>query len=124
MKRSDNRLIFKIANSTIWSIPKHGYWITHSSVYPGNFAPQVARNLILKYSKEGDTVLDPTVGSGTTIIEAKLLNRNSIGIDINPDAIKLTKNNIKFQQQCLYELKIYVGDLGNLNYIENTSVQI
>ena len=52
------------------------------------------------------------------------MNRNSIGIDINPDAIKLTKNNIKFQQQCLYEPKIYVGDLRNLNYIENSSVHL
>ncbi len=41
--------------------------------YPAMFIPQVARKLISKYSKEGDTVLDIFCGSGTTLVESMLL---------------------------------------------------
>jgi hypothetical protein len=50
-----------------------GAWATHKPDYRGNFAPQVPRNVILSYSNEGDLVLDPMVGGGTTLIEARLL---------------------------------------------------
>lgn len=59
--------------------------------YPAMFIPQVARKIILEFSKEGDTVLDIFCGSGTTLVESKVLNRNSIGIDLNPYAILLSK---------------------------------
>lgn len=42
------------------------------------------RNLILRYSNPGEWVLDQFMGSGTTLVEAKLLNRNAVGVDINP----------------------------------------
>mgnify|MGYP001591475146 CR=1 FL=1 len=67
----------KVETTTVWSFPERGKWSTHSAKYRGNCAPQIARNLILLYSQEGDTVLDPMVGSGTTMIEAKLLGRKN-----------------------------------------------
>jgi DNA modification methylase len=73
--------------TTVWSFPKRGSWATHNSKYRGNFAPQIARNIIEMYSEKGDTILDPMVGAGTTLIEAKLLSRNALGMDINPQAI-------------------------------------
>ncbi len=45
--------------ATVWSFPKRGNWSTHNPKFRGNFAPQIARNIILKYSKEGNIVLDP-----------------------------------------------------------------
>ncbi|MBF0539226.1 MAG: site-specific DNA-methyltransferase, partial [Nitrospirae bacterium] len=42
-----------------------------------------SRNVILRYSKDNDLVLDYFCGAGTTGVECKLLNRNFIGIDIN-----------------------------------------
>ncbi len=59
--------------------------------YPAMFIPQVARKLISKYSKEGDTVLDIFCGSGTTLVESMLLWRKSIGIELNPLAVKIWK---------------------------------
>lgn len=59
--------------------------------YPAMFIPQVARKLILEFSKSGDTVLDIFSGSGTTLVESKVLGRNSIGIDLNPYAILISK---------------------------------
>lgn len=86
---------FKLPSTTIWSFPKRGTWAVHQSDYRGNWSPQVPRVLILKYTKEGDMVLDPFVGGGTTLIEAWLTNRKSIGIDISPMAIMISKERIK-----------------------------
>ena len=60
----------EIMSTTVWSFPQRGKWATHSAKYRGNWAPQIPSNLILLYSQEGDTVLDPMMGSGTTMIEA------------------------------------------------------
>ncbi len=59
--------------------------------YPAMFIPHVARRLLLTYSKKGETVCDIFCGSGTALIESRLLGRNSYGIDLNPLAIFLAK---------------------------------
>lgn len=59
--------------------------------YPAMFIPQVARRLIEKYSQKGDVICDIFCGSGTSLLEARLLGRNAFGIDLNPFAIFLAK---------------------------------
>lgn len=62
-------------------------YVTHSyHRYPAKFIPQLAARLINEYSERGDLVVDPFMGSGTTLVEAKLLGRPSVGVDINPVA--------------------------------------
>lgn len=51
--------------------------------YPARFSPLLIREIISQFSNEGDLILDPFMGGGTTLIEAKLLNRNSVGFDIS-----------------------------------------
>ncbi len=51
--------------------------------YPAKFFPELPRWLIERYSEQGECVLDPFMGSGTTNLEASLLGRNSIGIDVD-----------------------------------------
>lgn len=66
-------------------------YLTHSFyTYPAKFIPQIASRLILENSKEGDIVIDPFMGSGTTIVEALINNRISIGCDINYIAYLVT----------------------------------
>lgn len=89
--------------TTVWSFPRRGSWATHKGDYRGNWAPQIPRALILMYTKPGGTVLDPMVGSGTTIIEAKLLGRNSIGVDINYNAIILTLHRLYYLDKAIKE---------------------
>jgi len=120
---------FQQETTTVWSFPNRGDWATHylNAKYRGNWAPEVPRNLILKYTKEGDTVLDQMVGSGTTAIECKLLGRNCIAVDINPDAIMVTRDRLNFNTLAELprsEIKTYVGDARNLNLIKDESIDL
>lgn len=110
--------------TTVWDFPDRGSWATHKSDYRGNFAPQIPRNVIINYSKEGDLVLDPMVGSGTTLIEARLLNRNAIGCDINQSAVNITKNRINFEVDNLSKQDIRIGDVRNLQDIIDNSIDL
>lgn len=63
--------------------------------YTAKFIPQIPRRLIEMYApKSEDRILDPFCGSGTTLVEAKLAGRPSMGVDINPLAIMISKAKI------------------------------
>jgi len=64
----------------------HGYHPFHAK-----FIPQIPRTIIEHLTKEGHIVLDPFCGSGTTLVEAHILRRNTIGIDISPLAVLVSK---------------------------------
>lgn len=64
----------------------HGY---HR--YPAKFLPNLVEKLILEYTKPNDVIADMFAGCGTTLVEAKLHGRKSIGVDINPVAELITK---------------------------------
>ena len=119
---------FELETTTVWSFPGRGKWATHylNSKYRGNWAPQVARNLILRYSKEGDTVLDAFAGSGTTIIECKLTGRKGIGVDINREALMVVRDRLNFGslKKDFPEQKTFLGDARNLNLIKDGSIDL
>jgi DNA modification methylase len=79
---------FLLETASVWNFPDRGDWATHDPKYRGNWSPYIPRNLLLRYSAEGDFVLDQFAGGGTTLIEAKLLRRNILGMDVNPAALK------------------------------------
>lgn len=113
---------FKLEPTTVWSFPNRGSWATHSGKYRGNWSPYVPRNLILRYSNPGDWILDQFMGSGTTLVEAKLLNRNAIGVDVNPQSVSISETNLQFQ--CETKPKIFTrnGDATNLCFIKDNSI--
>jgi DNA modification methylase len=110
--------------TTVWSFPHRGDWATHSSSYRGNFAPQIARNIIEMYSDKGDSILDPMVGAGTTLIEARLLARNALGLDINPEAIKLAKAGLRFKHHPPSRQETRVGDARDLSFLKDNSFDL
>lgn len=67
-------------------------YLTHSiHRYSGKFIPQIANTVIRGISEEGDTIFDPYMGSGTSLLEAMRLNRRSVGVDLNPIAVLIAK---------------------------------
>ena len=105
---------FELETNTVWSFPNRGKWATHDAKYRGNWSPYIPRNVILRYSNEGDTVLDQFVGGGTTAVEAKLTSRNFIGIDINPNAVELSKKKCDFEFDSNAAISIHLGDARRL----------
>ena len=114
---------FELETNTVWRFPNRGKWASNDVKYCGNFSLYIAKNIILRYSKEKDVVLDQFVGGGTTLIECKLNNRNGIGIDINPNAVEITKNKLNFN--CGNEVDIDIK-LGNACFLdlENESIDL
>src|SRR5271167_2871719 len=105
---------FQLESTTLWSFPERGIWATHEGSYRGNWSPYIPRNLILRYTKPGDLVLDPFVGGGTTAIEAKLLGRQCIALDINEAALQQTRAHTRFSGGSSGELAVLRGDAAHL----------
>src|SRR3989344_5280083 len=57
--------------------------------YTAKFIPQIPQNIIKMYAKNDAIVFDPFLGSGTTVVEAKLAGHKSAGIEINPMGLKI-----------------------------------
>lgn len=115
---------FKLEATSMWSFKNRGNWATHNGKYRGNWSPYIPRNLILRYTEENDVVLDPFLGSGTTLIETKLLKRFGVGIDINPQSIKLAKENLEFNKNNEYDPKIYNLDSRNIELIKDGCIDL
>ncbi|MCD6420589.1 MAG: methyltransferase domain-containing protein [Synergistetes bacterium] len=127
---------FKEEKTPVWSFKQRGNWATHSGEYRGNWSPYIPRNVILKYSKPGELVLDYFCGAGTTAVECKLLGRRCIAFDINDKAIELAKRNVDFNVESsqltlleeshtkVYEPELSVGDARNLSFLQDNSVDL
>ncbi|MFN3301986.1 MAG: DNA methyltransferase [Patescibacteria group bacterium] len=89
-----------------WERTKH---VHRLHPYLGKFIPQLVEVFLKKYFKKGQTILDPFVGSGTTLIEANLLNMNSIGIELSEFSyliakVKIEKYNIKLVEKEILDI--------------------
>ena len=77
--------------SSLWIINKRKKDEYNANEYHGNFVPQIPEHFIKRFTKKDDLIIDPFIGSGTTIYEAYRADRYSIGVDINTtffDSIK------------------------------------
>ena len=116
---------FELEMTTMWSFPNRGDWATHDAKWRGNWSPYIPRNILLRYSKENDKVLDQFAGGGTTLVEAKLLSRNIIGLDVNDVALERCREKTNFEVEGANgKVCIRKADARNLYFIEDESIDL
>ena len=104
-----------IYTDSLWIINKRDNSGVHNGHYHGNFIPQIPFQLLSRYTKEKEWVLDPFMGSGTTLIEAQRMNRNSIGIELQELIAKEAEARIKLESQNNIVSKVLIGDSKTIN---------
>lgn len=94
-RTADEGRVFTIsercARSTVWQFNADKADRGHPAIFP----EALARDHVLSWSNEGDLVLDPFNGSGTTTKMAKLTGRRAIGIDVNPEYMPIAANRLR-----------------------------
>ncbi|HEX9373396.1 MAG TPA: class I SAM-dependent methyltransferase [Roseiflexaceae bacterium] len=75
-----------IYTDSLWLVNRRDGSGAHNAGYWGNFIPQIPHQMMRRYTRPCDWVLDPFAGAGTTLIEARRLGRNSIGVELQ-DAV-------------------------------------
>lgn len=119
-------------NTTLEINSNHVNSFTHGFFkYPCKFIPHIPRWAILKYTKEKDLVLDPFAGSGTSLVEAVLFNRNAVGIDFDKlsqllcktKTVNLSEKQIKYIKEIKKDIfsneikkTLFRPDLNNIDH--------
>ncbi len=105
-----------IITDSLWILDKRDTSGAHLGWYWGNFIPQIPHQILLRYTKKGDWVLDAFVGSGTTLIECRRLGRNGIGIELNSEVAQKARELIeKEQNKDSVVTEVVVGDSKTIN---------
>lgn len=105
----ENKELSKITTEE-WNTYFQGHWNfggakqdRHIAMFP----EELPKRLIKMFSFVGDTILDPFLGSGTTSLAAKNLNRNSVGYEINPEFIPNIKEKLSITENKIFEEHSY-----------------
>jgi len=108
-----------VLTDSLWLINHRDRSGAHSADYWGNFIPQIPYQMLMRYTKAGEWVLDPFAGSGTTLIECRRLGRHGVGIELNPEvaanSIERLSKEENFKKT---NTSIVVGDSTQLDYHE------
>jgi hypothetical protein len=80
-----------ILTDSLWQIERRDSTGAHSADYWGNFVPQIPNQLMRRYTKRGEWVIDAFAGSGTTLIEGRRLGRNAIGVELQPRVAEMAR---------------------------------
>lgn len=81
-----------IYTDSLWLIDRRDNSGVHTAGYWGNFIPQIPYQMMRRYTKKGDWVLDTFAGSGTTLIEGQRLGRNTVGIELQPQMVEYARH--------------------------------
>ncbi|MEW6040237.1 MAG: DNA methyltransferase [Elusimicrobiota bacterium] len=105
-----------IITDSLWVLDRRDNSGAHLGSYWGNFIPQIPHQLMLRYTKKNDWVLDPFVGSGTTLIECRRLVRNGIGIELNSEVAKSARSLINKEKNLQnVTTEVFTGDSSKID---------
>ena len=82
-----------LQTDSLWIQNRRDSGGAHQAGYHGNFIPQIPNQLLRRFTKPGDIILDPFAGSGTAAIEAARLGRRFIGIELSPGTAQQARRN-------------------------------
>jgi len=108
-----------IWTDSLWLIEKRDSTGVHTAGYWGNFIPQIPNQMLNRYTKKSEWVLDPFVGCGTTLIESQRLGRNGIGIELQENVAQRARELIGSEpnkQNVVAE--VVTGDSTEMDYAE------
>lgn len=91
----------------VWRVNYEHRDIRDKTKHPATYPIALARRCIELFSHEGELILDPFVGSGTTLLAACDVNRNAIGFDIHPDYVELAKERLR-QPSLFFQAEQYI----------------
>lgn len=109
----------EIITDSLWILDKRDSSGAHLGWYWGNFIPQIPHQLMLRYTKKDDWVIDPFAGSGTTLIECRRLGRNGLGIELNTEVAKEARDLISKENNTHKVItEVITGDSRKVNLKE------
>jgi hypothetical protein len=106
-----------IHTDSLWVVDRRDSSGVHTAGYWGNFIPQIPNQMMRRYTKKGEWVLDTFAGSGTTLIEGQRLGRNTIGIELKKEIAEQASRLITSEPN-VYGVKseVIVGDSATVDY--------
>lgn len=110
----------------VWEFFYEGRDIRDKNIHPAVFPIGLAKRVIELFTHEGELVLDPFVGTGTTLVAARDLRRNAVGFDLNPKYIEICKKRLAQTTLTGSTQQIaIVDDARNINkYLEPETVKL
>jgi tRNA G10 N-methylase Trm11 len=111
-----------VLTDSLWIIGERDKSGAHTGNYHGNFIPQIPNQLMRRFTKRGDVVLDTFLGGGTTLIECRRLGRNGVGIELISQIARMARNNIA--QQPFLDGKVFTDILVSDSAKEKTKDKV
>lgn len=110
----------------VWQFNYNGRDIRDKSVHPATFPINLAKRVIELFAHKGELVLDPFVGSGTTLVAAQDLDRNAVGFDLHEHYKKLCEERLKEANLFNNSQQIAIcDDANNINqYLEDETIKL
>lgn len=113
----------EIVTDSLWYEDSRDSSGLHSASYHGNFMPQIPQQMLIRYTKQNDWVLDTFSGMGTTMLECKKAGRNGIGVELNKKVFEDSSKLINDEPSKFKNNKIHLinGNSLHVNYKDELS---